>query len=165
MTELAPYEGPPDINRLLAVLRGEKTDRVPHLEILIEDAHVTALLGRPAGNTLAVAGEPGKGNAASEHARPMRAADYIELCRRIGQDAIIMEALWTPQKLTHIYRFSDTLRHGTIKLSEDGVRAESLPNNGKYAFALLKPSLSMNGPSRIHFRPNKLMNLRVGVCY
>lgn len=95
---IEPFTGEPDIDRLLATLRGEKTDRVPHLEILIEDQHVTRLLGREAGNTLAVAGEPGKGNAASEGARPMRAADYIELCRIIGQDAIILEALWTPLK-------------------------------------------------------------------
>lgn len=98
MNGIEPFSGKPDINRLLATLRGEKTDRVPHLEILIEDQHVTQLLGRAAGNTLAQGGEPGKGNAASEGARPMRAADYVELCRVIGQDAIIIEALWTPIK-------------------------------------------------------------------
>jgi len=98
MTGIEPFAGAPDINRLIATLRGERTDRVPHLEILIEDAHVTTLLGRAAGNTLAVGGEPGKGNAASEGARPMLPADYIELCRIIGQDAIILEALWTPLK-------------------------------------------------------------------
>lgn len=98
MNGIERFSGEPDINRLLATLRGEKTDRVPHLEILIEDEHVTRLLGRVAGNTLAVTGEPGKGNAASEGARPMRATDYLELCRIIGQDAIILEALWTPLK-------------------------------------------------------------------
>ena len=98
MTGIEPFAGAPDINRIIATLRGERTDRVPHMEILIEDAHVTALLGRAAGNTLAVGGEPGKGNASSEGTRPMRPADYIELCQIIGQDAIIMEALWTPLK-------------------------------------------------------------------
>jgi len=98
VTGIEPYSGQPDIGRLLATLRGENTDRVPNLEILIEDQHVSRLLGRPAGNTLAVGGEPGKGNAASEGARPMRAADYLELCRIIGQDAMILEALWTPLK-------------------------------------------------------------------
>lgn len=106
MTGIEPFAGSPDINRLLATLRGEKTDRVPHMEILIEDAHVTRLLGRAAGNTLAVAGEPGKGNAASEGARPMHAADYIELCRVLGQDVIILEALWTPMK--HVRRDGST---------------------------------------------------------
>jgi len=95
---IEPYEGAPDVRRLLAVLRGEPTDRVPHFEILIEDQHVQQLLGRPAGNTLGVGGDPAKGSEAAEGARPMHPADYIELCRIIGQDAILMEALWTPLK-------------------------------------------------------------------
>jgi uroporphyrinogen-III decarboxylase len=98
MNGIEHFLGEPDINRLLTTLRGEKTDRVPHMEILIEDEHVTRLLGRAAGNTLAVGGEPGKGNASAEGTRPMRAADYLELCRIIGQDAVILEALWTPLK-------------------------------------------------------------------
>jgi uroporphyrinogen-III decarboxylase len=98
MTGIEPFAGAPDIHRVIATLRGEQTDRVPHMEILIEDAHVAKFLGRAAGNTLAVSGEPGKGNAASENARPMFPADYLELCRIIGQDVIIVEALWTPVK-------------------------------------------------------------------
>lgn len=98
ITGIEPFAGAPDISRIIATLRGEETDRVPHMEILIEDAHVEKLLGRPAGNTLAAAGEPGKGNAASENSRPMLPADYLELCRIIGQDVIIIEALWTPLK-------------------------------------------------------------------
>src|SRR5450759_1714306 len=95
---IEPYEGAPDVRRLLAVLRGEPADRVPHFEILIEDQHVEAVLGRAAGNTLGVGGDPAKGSEAAEGVRPMHAADYIELCRIIGQDAILMEALWTPLK-------------------------------------------------------------------
>jgi hypothetical protein len=56
------YEGPPDKHRLIAAMRGEKTDRVPNFEILIEDQHVECLLGRKAGNTLGVGGDPAKGS-------------------------------------------------------------------------------------------------------
>ncbi len=95
---IEPYRGEPDIRRLIATLRGEPADRVPHFEILIEDQHVERLLGRRAGNTLGAEGDPAKGNQAAEGVRPMRAGDYLELCRIIGQDAILMEALWTPLK-------------------------------------------------------------------
>ena len=79
-------------------MRGEPTDRVPHFEILIEDQHVEKLLCRKAGNTLGVGGDPAKGAAAAEGARPMFPRDYIQLCRTIGQDAIALEAIWTPLK-------------------------------------------------------------------
>lgn len=88
----------PDRERLLAALRGEKTDRVPNFEILIEDQHVEKLLGRKAGNTLGVGGDPAKGSAAGEGVRPMFPADYIELCHKIGQDAILLADFWTPIK-------------------------------------------------------------------
>ena len=80
------------------VLRGERADRVPNFELLIEDQHVEKLLGRRAGNTLGVGGDPAKGSAAGEGARPMYPTDYIELCRRIGQDAIVLGDFWTPIK-------------------------------------------------------------------
>jgi uroporphyrinogen decarboxylase len=95
MSTITPYAGAPDVRRLIATLRGQRTDRVPHFEILIEDQHVEKLLGRKAGNTLGVGGDPAKGGEAS---RPMYPADYIELCRVIGQDAIALECLWTPIK-------------------------------------------------------------------
>ena len=98
MTEIKPFAGEASIHRLIAALRGGKTDRVPHFEILIEDQHVERLLGRKAGNTLGVGGDPAKGAAAGEGARPMYPQDYLELCRMIGQDAIALEALWTPLK-------------------------------------------------------------------
>jgi uroporphyrinogen decarboxylase len=98
MTGILPFEGRPDVGRLTAALRGEATDRVPHFEILIENQHVARLLGREAGNTLGVGGDPAKGAAAGEGVRPMHPRDYIELCRMIGQDAIALEALWTPLK-------------------------------------------------------------------
>ena len=98
MPGIEPYQGQPDVDRLIAAMRGEPTDRVPNFEILIEDQHVEKLLGRPAGNTLGVGGDPAKGSEAAEGVRPMYADDYIELCRVIGQDAIAMESLWTPIK-------------------------------------------------------------------
>ena len=98
MTEIMPFAGAANIGRLIAALRGEETDRVPHFEILIEDQHVERLLGRKAGNTLGVGGDPAKGAAAGEGVRPMYSRDYIQLCQMIGQDAIALEALWTPLK-------------------------------------------------------------------
>jgi len=98
MLGIDSFAGPPHKDRFLAALRGERTDRVPHFEILIEDQHVEKLLGRPAGNTLGVGGDPAKGAAAAEGVRPMYPRDYIELCRVIGQDMIALEALWTPLK-------------------------------------------------------------------
>lgn len=85
----------PDINRLLAAFRHEKTDRVPNFEILIEDRHTSRLLGRTVGHTL------GSAKGASEDTYvtpPMEAGDYVEICRLIGQDAVGMEALWAPLK-------------------------------------------------------------------
>jgi len=41
---------------------------------------------------------PAKGSEAAEGVRPMYPKDYIELCHIIGQDAIVLEALWTPLK-------------------------------------------------------------------
>ncbi len=98
MLKIEPFAGPPHKERFLAALRGERTDRVPHFEVLIEDQHVEKLLGRPAGNTLGVGGDPAKGAAAAEGTRPMYPRDYIELCRLIGQDVIVLEAIWTPIK-------------------------------------------------------------------
>ena len=103
MLNIEPFAGSPSKERFIAALRGEPTDRVPHFEILIEDQHVEKLLGRKAGNTLGVGGDPAKGAAAAEGTRPMVARDYIELCQIIGQDAIAIEAIWTPIK----YRRAD----------------------------------------------------------
>lgn len=75
MHEIQPFKGPADKERIMACIRGEATDRVPNFEILIEDEHVTKLLGREAGNTLGVGGDPAKGSEAAEGARPMYPAD------------------------------------------------------------------------------------------
>jgi uroporphyrinogen-III decarboxylase len=98
MPRIARGRSQPDVNRLIAAMRGEKTDRVPNFEILIEDRHVARLLGREAGNTLGVGGDPAKGSEASQGVRPMDPQDYLELCRVIGQDVIALENLWTPIK-------------------------------------------------------------------
>ena len=98
MAGIEPFEGQANKERLIAAIRGEKTDRVANFEILIEDEHVEKLLGRKAGNTLGVGGDPAKGSKAAEGVRPTLAEDYIELCQIIGQDAIAMEAFWTPIK-------------------------------------------------------------------
>ncbi len=96
MSQIHPYEGPPDKRRLIAAMRGQPTDRVPNFEVLIEDQHVERLLGRKAGNTLGVGGDPAKGSEAAQGARPMYPQDYLDLCRILGQDVIVLESLWTP---------------------------------------------------------------------
>jgi corrinoid protein of di/trimethylamine methyltransferase len=95
---LQSYAGEPDIQRLFGAFKRKKVDRVPNFEVLIEDQHVEKLLGRFAGNTLSYGGDPAKGVSEGEGARPMKPADYIELCKLIGQDAIIVESIWTPFK-------------------------------------------------------------------
>jgi uroporphyrinogen-III decarboxylase len=95
--DIEAYRGKPDKGRLIATYRGEPTDRVPNFEVLIEDDHVTRLLGHPAGNTLGVGGEAAKGADVGETVeRPMLPEDYIALCRMIGQDCICVECMWTP---------------------------------------------------------------------
>jgi methylmalonyl-CoA mutase cobalamin-binding domain/chain len=96
--KLESYIGEPDIQRLFAAFKRKKVDRVPNFEVLVEDQHVQKLLGRHAGNTLSFGGDPAKGVSEGEGARPMKAPDYIELCKLVGQDAIIVEAIWTPFK-------------------------------------------------------------------
>jgi corrinoid protein of di/trimethylamine methyltransferase len=96
--DLQRYTGEPDIQRLFAAFKRKKVDRVPNFEVLIEDQHVEKLLGRKAGNTLSYGGDPAKGVSEGEGARPMKPADYLELCKLIGQDAIIVESIWTPFK-------------------------------------------------------------------
>lgn len=95
---IEPFSGASDKERLLATFRGEIPDRVPHFEILIEDQHVSRLLGRYAGNTLGVGGDRAKGSKASEGTRPMHPQDYIELSTILGQDMICLGDFWTPIK-------------------------------------------------------------------
>ena len=69
--------GEPNIERTLAAFRGEKTDRVPLFEVLIEDKHVTHMLGRKAGNTLGATGDVAKGTSdETVSAPPMDPRDY-----------------------------------------------------------------------------------------
>ena len=92
-----PYQGDPDIERLLSAFRREPVDRVPNFEVLYEDEHVEKFLGKPAGNTLAYGGDPAKGIVDPDVVRPMYPDDYIDLCNIIGQDAMVFDAgIWTP---------------------------------------------------------------------
>ena len=91
-----PYIGEPDKERLFSAFKRKSVDRVPNLEILIEDKHVEAFLGKYAGNTLAIGGDPAKGEV-SDDIRPMYPDNFINLCNIIGQDAMIFDGgLLTP---------------------------------------------------------------------
>ncbi|MCL4376765.1 MAG: hypothetical protein M1409_00075 [Actinobacteria bacterium] len=94
-----PYIGQPDKNRLIRAMRRQEVDRVPNVEIVIEDKIVEKLLGRYGGNTLAYGGDPAKGMEGGADIRPMYPKDWIEICNIIGQDTIVLEALWTPFKM------------------------------------------------------------------
>lgn len=97
-TKILPYSGDINKQRLLSAFKRQEVDRVPNFEILIEDTHVEKILGRYAGNTLSYGGDPAKG-ANAEAGRPMYPADFIELCKIIGQDAMLFDGgLWTPFK-------------------------------------------------------------------
>ena len=96
--QFEPYKGEPDISRLLRAFKRKRVDRVPYFEVLIDDQHVEKMLGRYAGNTLAVGADPAKGIKESIGGRPMYPEDYIDLCKITGQDALIVEAIWTPFK-------------------------------------------------------------------
>ncbi len=123
-----PYRGEPDINRLLDAFKRRRIDRVPNFDVLVEDKHVEQMLGRYAGNTLAIGGDPAKGVEESEGARPMHPEDYIELCKIIGQDAIIVEAIWTP--------FKQKKGDGSIGLAAD----RSIKNRKDFEQRLIPPS-------------------------
>jgi uroporphyrinogen decarboxylase len=98
-TEFEAYSGRPDKARLIGAMRRQKIDRVPNVEVVIEDQIVQRMLGRYAGNTLAYGGDPAKGMADADKIRPMYPNDWIDICRLIGQDTILLEALWTPFKM------------------------------------------------------------------
>lgn len=122
MAIIEPYEGKPDIKRLVAATLGEPTDRVPNLEVLIEENHVEKLLGRKAGNTLAIGGNPAKSDMADKEGidfRPMHAKDYIEICQIIGQDAILVEQTWTPLKQRDSDGSIVPLAHRSVKSKKD----------------------------------------------
>ena len=95
--ELEPYVGEPDIERLKAAMKGQKVDRVPSFENLVDDQHITKLLGRFAGNSLSYGGDPAKGADAAV-GRPMFGKDFVDFNLLTGQDVMVLEALWTPFK-------------------------------------------------------------------
>jgi uroporphyrinogen decarboxylase len=97
--DFQPYLGEPDKERLISAMRHRKVDRVPNVEVVIEDQIVERMLGRYAGNTLAYGGDPAKGMADADQIRPMYPRDWIDICNLIGQDTILLEALWTPFKM------------------------------------------------------------------
>ncbi|MBM3706027.1 MAG: hypothetical protein FJW66_05820, partial [Actinobacteria bacterium] len=92
-----PYIGEPNVDRLIRAMRRQEVDRVPNWEALIEDQIVEKILGRFAGNTLAFSGEPAKGVVDGETTIPMKSKDYIELCKIIGHDVLILGNAIFPQ--------------------------------------------------------------------
>jgi len=94
--EFEEYVGKPDKNRIINALKGEPVDRVPNFEIFIAAEIVEQILGRNIGssaigffkNTETAQTNDGSPKLPNLDFRPVHAADYIELCKAIGQDAI-----------------------------------------------------------------------------
>lgn len=85
----------PDIGRLITAMKNGVPDRVPLYEILIEARSVKHFLGKDIGSTMAAS----RGSSDSVFVNPpMDAKDFLELCLKTYQDAMTLEALWTPMK-------------------------------------------------------------------
>jgi len=106
----------PDKERIIASLRGQSVDRVPHFEVAIEDSVCKAIVGKDVGSTLAAS------RGASDKTfvtPPMDPKDYIEICNFNGQDVIGFEALWAPFKYKDEKGDLHIINDGRIKSFED----------------------------------------------
>ena len=106
----------PDKERTIAAMRGEKTDRVPHFEIAIEEVVVEKLLGRDAGSTLAAS----RGSSDRTFVTPpMDPDDYLDIIEWNGMDVIGFEALWVPFKYKDEKGELHIVSDGRIKAFDD----------------------------------------------
>jgi uroporphyrinogen decarboxylase len=106
----------PDKERIVAALRGEDTDRVPHFEVAIEELVVQDILGRDAGSTLAAS----RGSSDKTFvAPPMDPHDYLDILEFNGQDVIGFEALWVPFKYRDDKGELHIVNDGRIKSFDD----------------------------------------------
>ena len=106
----------PDKERIVASLRGQRVDRVPHFEVAIEDKVCKAILGRDAGSTLAASRGASDATFVSP---PMDPKDYIDIVNFNGQDVIGFEALWAPFKYRDEKGDLHIVNDGRIKSFED----------------------------------------------
>jgi uroporphyrinogen decarboxylase len=113
----------PDKNRILRCLRGELTDRIPYFENYIGERIVEFILGYHAGNTAAAVGDPYRADerAIVDGGRciPMHPKDWIKICRKIGQDVIMMEASFAPYKIFDEEGGRTIVNDGRIKNRKD----------------------------------------------
>jgi uroporphyrinogen-III decarboxylase len=113
----------PDKNRILNTLKGEKADRVPYFENYIGEKIVEYILGYNAGNTAAAVGDPYRGDERAivdgGMCIPMRPTDWIKLCKKIGQDVIMMETAFAPYKVLDDQGHRTIVNDGRIKNRKD----------------------------------------------
>lgn len=69
----------PNIDRLLKTLKGEKADRVPNLELLLDNEAIYGVLGR---------------KVEADSSLHMKPGDHVELARKIGMDAVGFGCVW-----------------------------------------------------------------------
>lgn len=121
-----PFEGfevIPDRARIVGALKGEPTDRVPYFENYIGAQLVEFILGYPAGNTAAAVGDPYRADerAIVDGGRciPMHPAEWIKICKVIGQDVIMMETAFAPYRVLDEKGNRRIVNDGRIKCRRD----------------------------------------------
>jgi len=123
MLDFSDVKGAPDKERLLLTLRGKKADRVPLFENYIDSLLVENILGYSAGNTAAAVGDPYKGDARAVveggMCIPMHPDDWIEICKRIGQDTIMLEAAFAPYRKVNEEGIASIVNDGSVKTRDD----------------------------------------------
>jgi hypothetical protein len=70
----------PDVDRLLAAMRGERLDRLPNFELILDPRMVRTVLEWPADRNVM--------------SFSLEAPDAVELARRTAQDAIVVNLAW-----------------------------------------------------------------------
>ena len=120
------YPGKPDKNRLINAMKGEPVDRVPNFEIFIAAEIVEQILGRNIGSSAigffenTEAEQNGQTDKfPNQDFRPVHAADYIELCKAIGQDAIAIGSWNAPFFITNEQGELDLAKGRKFKNRED----------------------------------------------
>ena len=96
----------PNKERLLATMRGEIPDRVPHYEILLEARNVKAILGKDVGTTMAAS----RGTTADAlYARPLAAEYFAQICASSWR-AAPETSRWTSCLIRYLAREEELIR-------------------------------------------------------
>ena len=84
-------EGDCNIERLINTILGKPADRVPNLEVLIDNRSVDALVGMPL---------VFPGTTKSYRTYMLPPYDYVALCQKVSMDAIVLLHYWSAVQRT-----------------------------------------------------------------